>query len=289
MQPLKVLSREGNSVSKPTNSLEIVDFWRAMPLDDPPFVHPVDIPVMRRYAADLLTLPASNFHQFIMSQRFGDHSDHRFHFSLLPIPYQGDLNRADIFILQLNPGFNVNDYHAEWNVPAFRRRVERNIRQELDGTDFPFYSLDPELCWCSGYRWWERKFRDIAAIIAHRKYKGRYLDALRELSQRVAVVELVPYHSIAFKDRRLIRVLPSTAHATNLVHSNLLERATSGEALIIAMRKVAAWGVGETQRPGVVLYPKGLARGSSLSSQSIGGSAILERLGIEPPFERQIA
>jgi hypothetical protein len=79
------------------------------------------------------------------------------------------LNRADIFILQLNPGFNLNNYYAEWNVPAFRRKVERSIRQELDGAEFPFYSLDPELCWYTGYRWWEGKFRDVAKIIAQRK------------------------------------------------------------------------------------------------------------------------
>jgi hypothetical protein len=239
---------------------------------------------MQQHAAELLALPAANFQQFLTSQRFGDYRDHRFHFSLLPIPYLGDLNRADIFILQLNPGFNLNNYYAEWNVPAFRRRVERSIRQELDGAEFPFYSLDPELCWYTGYRWWEGKFREVAKIIAHRKYKGRYLDALRELSQRIAVIELVPYHSIAFKDHRLIRVLPSTAQAKNLVHSNLVKRELSGEVLVIAMRKVAAWGLVGTERDEIILYPKGFARGASLGSRSLGGSAILKRFGIDPPY-----
>jgi hypothetical protein len=214
-----------------------------MPLRKPPFIHPEDLPAIQNHAAELLKVPATKFRQFLASQRFGDLTDHRFHFSLLPIPYLGDLNRADIFILQLNPGFNVNNYYAEWNVPAFRRRVERNVRQELDGVDFPFYSLDPELCWYSGYRWWEGKLRDIAATIANRKYKGRYLDALRELSRRIAVIELVPYHSIAFKEHRLVRVLPSTARARDLVQLNLLKRAPSGRVLVIAMRKVTAWGL----------------------------------------------
>src|SRR6267154_735574 len=161
-----------------------------MPLGKPPFVHPEDLPAMQQHAAELLALPTANFQQFLRSERFGDSSDHRFHFSLLPIPYLGNLNRADIFILQLNPGFNLNNYYAEWNVPAFRRRLERSVRQELDGAEFPFYSLDPELCWYTGYRWWEGKFHEVAKIIAEKKYKGRYLDALRELSRRVAVIEL---------------------------------------------------------------------------------------------------
>jgi len=161
-----------------------------MPLGKPPFIHPEDLPAMQNYAAELVTEPSTNFRQFLVSKRFGDLSDHRFHFSLLPIPYLGDLNRADIFILQLNPGFNLVNYYAEWNVPAFRRRVEHSLREELDGVEFPFYSLDPELCWYSGYRWWEGKHRDIAATIANRKYKGRYLDALRELSQLIAVIRI---------------------------------------------------------------------------------------------------
>ena len=156
-------------MSDSSSLLKIIEFWRALPLGKRPFVHPEDLPAMQLHAAELLALPTANFQQFLTSQRFGDYSDHRFHFSLLPIPYLGDLNRADIFILQLNPGFNLNNCYAEWNVPAFRRRVERSIRQELDGAEFPFYSLDPELCWYTGYRWWEGKIREVAKIIAQRK------------------------------------------------------------------------------------------------------------------------
>jgi hypothetical protein len=142
---------------------------------------------------------------------------------------------------------------------------------------FHFYSLDPELCWYSGYRWWEGKLRDIAATIANRKYKGRYLDALRELSQRIAVIELVPYHSIAFKEHRLVRLLPSTARARDFVQS-----AASRQVLVIAMRKVAAWGLATTKYPGVVRYATAQSRSASLRSTSLGGRAILERFGIEP-------
>jgi hypothetical protein len=253
-----------------------------MPLKKPPFIHPKDLPAMRLHAAELLTEPAANFSQFLVSKRFGDLSDHRFHFSLLPIPYLGDLNRADIFILQLNPGFNLINYYAEWNVPAFRHRVERSVRQELDGVEFPFYSLDPELCWYSGFRWWEGKLRDIAATVASREYNGRYLDALRELSQRIAVIELVPYHSIAFSGHPLVRMLPSTAQAKDLARLDLVKRASSGRVLVIAMRKVAAWGLGATKCPDVVVYATAQSRSAGLGSRSPGGRAILERFGIEP-------
>jgi hypothetical protein len=72
--------------------------------------------------------PSTNFQQFLESQRFGDFSE-RPPISLFvaPIPYLGHLNRADIFLLQLNPGFNLNNYYAEWNVPAFRRQRRPTI------------------------------------------------------------------------------------------------------------------------------------------------------------------
>jgi hypothetical protein len=155
------------------------------------------------------------------------------------------------------------------------------LRQELDGVEFPFYSLDPELCWYSGFRWWEGKLRDIAAIIANRKFKGRYLDALRELSQRIAVIELVPYHSIAFKGRRLVGVLPSTAQARDLARLDLVKRASSGRALVIVMRKVAGWRLDAIKCPDVVVYATAQSRSASLSSQSSGGQAILKRFGIK--------
>lgn len=81
------------------------------------------------------------------------------------MPYVGDLHRADIFLLHLSPGFHFTDYYAEWEVPTFRRRLIRNLRQELDGLEFPFVFLDPEFCWHPGFRWWEEKLRDVATTI----------------------------------------------------------------------------------------------------------------------------
>lgn len=268
-------------MSRASSQLEIVEFWRAMPLKKPPFIHPQDLPVLLQQAPESLKIPPADFSQFIASKRFGHTEDHRFHFSLLPVPYHGDLNRADIFLLQLNPGVNLDNYYAEWNVPAFRRMIERCVRQELDGVQFPFHSLDPELCWHSTFRWWEGKLRDVASIIARRKYKGRYLDALRELSRRIAVIELVPYHSSAFKAHRLLRVLPSSAQAKDVVHSILLKRASSGQVRVVVMRKVAAWGLAGEARRGLIQYPTSQSRSSSLGARSPGGKAILERFGIE--------
>ena len=150
----------------------MVKFWRACPLAGPPFVHPEDIPILGPSASGFLAHRDTHFRQFLAGPRFGDPDDDRFHFSLLPVPYMGDLQRADIFLLLLNPDFNVADYYAEWNVPDFRWRMERNLYQRLKGVKFPFLFLDPELCWHPGYRWWERKLRDVAVDSCQRKISG---------------------------------------------------------------------------------------------------------------------
>jgi hypothetical protein len=264
-------------------TLEIVRFWAECSLEEPPFVHPKDLATIQHYQPEVLGLPPTNFEKFIASRRFGDKADRDFHFSLLPRPYQGDLRRADIFLLQLNPGLNVADYRSEWDWPEFRQTLERQLRQDLAGMEFPFFCLNPKFCWHSGYRWWEGKLRDVAWIIAERKFQGRYLDALRALSQRLVVIELVPYHSVAFKHGGLIRSLESSQQAIHYVQTEIVRRAVTREITLIIARKVKAWGVLRTSIREVVTYPAELARGSSLSARSPGGQAILRRFGIRIP------
>jgi hypothetical protein len=264
-----------------SRNVEIVEFWGGCQLDKPPFVHPDDVPVLKSRFGDLAKDLARSFDDFVASARFGQFGDKNFHFSLYPHPFAGDLSRADIFLLQLNPGMNLADYHVEWNGPAFRSIMTRNIRQNLEGVEFPFWPLDPKLCGTTGFRWWESKLRDVCTIIAQKKYNGRYLEALRELSRRLAVIELVPYHSIAFDSGSLIRELPSAKAAIRFVTNDLLKRVRSGRALIVAVRGIKDWGLSGPNIKGVVAYSGGLTRGSSLSSRTPGGKAILDYLGVD--------
>src|SRR5215470_16746870 len=98
----------------------LVEFWRKCPLDKPPFVHPDDRPALLRYSKSRPDLPTyRRFHTFVKSSQFGNFSDRRLHFSLVPVPYTGDLAGAEIFILQLNPGLTLIDYYGECCVPQF--------------------------------------------------------------------------------------------------------------------------------------------------------------------------
>lgn len=221
-----------------------------------------------------------NFLRFIASERFGAFDDHQFHLSLLPVPYAGDLANADIFVLLLNPGLSFTDYYGEWQVPEFRKRLKANLHQDFRGVEFPFFYLDPKFCWHSGFGWWERKLRDVATIIARTKYKNRYLDALRDLSRRIAAIELVPYHSRSFRDHRLLDQLPSASQARGHVSAKLLRRAAAGRIALVVTRQSAQWGLPRKGGRGLITYVGGQTRGASLSSRTKGGRAILARYGI---------
>ena len=260
--------------------MDIVKFWNRLPVGTPPFVHPEDRPILERNKRTFSDARL-DFDNFVKSDRFGAFQDHRFHLSLLPVPYVGNLIKADIFILLLNPGFDFVDYFAEWRMAKFKKSLEKNLRQDFRKADFPFLYLNPEFCWHGGFTWWERKFRDVATRIAEEKFGGRYLDAIRDLAHRVAAIELIPYHSISFREHGVISMLPSSRHAQDFARNTLVCRANKGNATTIITRQHKEWDMGSSTNKYIVIYTGGLTRGASLGRNTPGGKAILERYGID--------
>jgi hypothetical protein len=258
---------------------DLINFWRRCRLAAPPFAHPDDLSILRQKGAKLIDDEPTNFDTFIAGNRFGDFDDRRLHLSLLPVPYVGDLSRAKIVILLLNPGFSYADYWAETKMPAFRKRLEDNLQQSFKGVEFPFFGLDPQFCFHGGFVWWEKKLRDVTTAIAKKKFKGRYLDALRYLSGKLACVELVPYHSSSFRAHALIDQLPSVKMVQKFVRESLVPDADAGRRTLIVTRQARAWGLPPGTK-NLVIYKGGHTRGASLSPNSPGGKAILQRYDI---------
>lgn len=268
---------------------ELINFWQqCLPLDKPPFVHPKDLQALREsgltHLTDLEDMPI-DFDSFVKGPRFGDFDDHRLRLSLSPVPYVGDLKKADIVILLLNPGFSYSNYWEENKMPGFRKRLVDNLAQKFKGIEFPFFGLDPEFCSSGGFVWWEKKLRDVASEIA-KKNDWKYLDALRDLSKRVACLELVPYHSSSFSSHVLINKLPSVKMVQRFVRESLVPdakigpKARIGKRTLIVTRKEKEWSLPSGKNNDIVIYTGGHTRGASLSSISRGGKAILRRYGI---------
>jgi len=257
----------------------LVDYWRRLPLARSPFAHPDDLAVLS-IKAKHVDMQAVSFGEYVRSQRFGAANDHRLRLSLLPQPYAGDLARADIIFLHLNPGLSHTDYYGEDRVPEFRRRLEATLHQCLDGEEFPFLWLDPALCWHGGCAYWEGKLRGVAQVIAQMQFGGNYLDALRALSNRIALVQLVPYHSSKFVAHQMIDDLESVKVVKEYFREELLPSAQKGEKTVVVLRRSSDWGAPGSSKGELVVYPPTLALGVPLGPATEGGLAILRRFGI---------
>lgn len=184
----------------------------------------------------------------------------------------------------LNPGLQYADYWAEFKVPGFRSTLLRNLHQDFSNTSYPFFYLDPALCWHPGFIWWESKLRDVAkAITKDRRGKRSYREALEFLAQRVACIELFPYHSASFRNHNLLEKLPSVSCAKSFVQKlSELDSSPEGRTIIVT-RQVSQWGLKKKENNNSpILYSAAEARGASLSTTVKGGKAILRQLGLSP-------
>ena len=255
----------GNSKMGCMCSQPLLRFWKELDLATPPFLHKQDT---ERIPANRIQMNVLTNTDYMREYSEGTLSRTAFHPALLPQPYLGDLENADILILLLNPGLHHADYHAEENYPEYRDLLVASILQQKRDHLF----LDPKWAWTSGFSWWEKKLRGVAEIIANERHEGRFGLALEQLSKRIVSIELVPYHSIDFgPDLRLF--------SSDQARSFVAKAATSEERTVIVTRGVERWLLPD--QPNVVKYPASLARGASLSPSSPGGHAILQKFGID--------
>jgi hypothetical protein len=258
---------------------DLISFWQRCPTGKPPFTHPDDLRVLQKKGKTDVDERSMNFDSYLTDQRFGRFDDRRLHSSLLPVPYLGDLANAKIVILLLNPGLSYTDYWGEAKMSTFRRRLVDNLGQSFNGVEFPFLGLDPQFCWWGGFVWWEKKLRDVATIIADKKFYGKYFDALRDLSTKLACVELIPYHSSSFSSHAILEQLPSSKMIRKFVLESLIPDSQAGKRTLIVTRQIKAWKLPK-QNDNIVVYEGGHTRGASLSQNSSGGKAILKSYGI---------
>lgn len=233
----------------------LLKFWNNVDLDRPPYQHKDDAIKDRRIAR---------------KTQFDDRhpiTDCELHLCLLPQPYFGSLDRADIVFLLNNPGLCSQDYLLEQRCQAYRSELISTIRQKRNSHLF----LDPDWAWTSGGTWWQSKVRDTVCDIAGRWFDGDYLAALTDLSRRVASVEINPYHSVKY---RQIGNLASAEAARDFVES------IRGKKRIVVLRGETSWSRGRRSWDGILCSR---TRSVNLGPKSVGGEAILDFYQKPPP------
>jgi hypothetical protein len=258
----------------PSQTTELVTAWCNWEPGSPPYFLDGDDALLSKAASKERIATHSSWEAYIGEPGFGLPGDTRLHLGLVPVPFAGDLGRARVFVLLLNPGLEPDDYFAEYKVPGFRDRLIWNLKQDFSRSEYPFVYLDPSISWHSGYRWWHGKFQGVIADLA-KKWDVGFADARQYFSNILACVELVPYHSVSYNlSDRIREQMRSVRIAREHVHECLRPRAQAGEVLIVVTRHCVKWGLPESSH--VVTYLGSETRAAHLSPNSRGGKRIVE-------------
>lgn len=119
-----------------------------------------------------------------------------------------------------------------------------------------------------------RKLRRLIGELA--RLRSISIDEARALAtNRIAVLQLVAYHSPKFGECGLIDRLPSAQLARRVAHS------ASANKLLVAPRATRHWGFSEGDESSkLVVYPANLGASASLGPESPGGRAMLRALTV---------
>lgn len=248
---------------------DLIGAWKAWEEERPPFVLPED----RLLIQDALDSKAAVVHDWntcTADPSFGDPSERRFHVGLLPMPFVGNLNKASVYVLLLNPGLGPHDYYGEYKVPEYKAAAIANLRQERE----VFMFLDPKFSWHGGFAYWHGK---LASLIQELAGRASFASARAHLARSLACIELIPYHSPSFRDPgRWVRSLPSALIAKQFVQEVVMQRVQAGQAVVVVARKGKIWEL--PKHEGIVVYEGAEARSAHLTPNSRGGRLILDHL-----------
>lgn len=148
--------------------------------------------------------------------------DEGYNFDAFPDPYVGNLDRAAVVFLSLNPGLTDDDIHVTPHKPFFIRESHKNLAHQ---SDLPFLYLMEEMSDTHGYRWWHD--------LLDKSVREEPLD-YATIAERIMIIEYMPYHSKTYHPNKLL--LPSQQYSFSLVRRAI----TMGKQIVI-MRNVREW------------------------------------------------
>ena len=169
--------------------------WQELP-SVPPFVAPIDAELLSR-------------------ARFTS----ELKLDLLPQPWTGNPNSAQVFMLALNPGFSPNDY-IELSNPDYAEQWRLALSFQ---TRTPFYFLDPAFKDTGGYRGWARRLRELIEVVG-----------IEAVGAKVMCIEHFPYKSVRYAPLGV--TLPSQLYSFELVREAIRQRKQ-----VVIMRSERVW------------------------------------------------
>ena len=175
--------------------MDLVPAWRTVDVDSyGPRILECDRKVLKRRRRRELEICYTSW-QDVLLDLSNCKDRKKLHLNRIPVPYVGDVSKASIFILTLNPGHELADYYFEFEDDAYRQALVNNLKQENLDPKFPFFYLNPRFSTTGGYSYWFPKFKEVITRLMV-KCEITFDEAHSKLAKKIAVIQIVPYTSV---------------------------------------------------------------------------------------------
>lgn len=179
---------------------------------------------------------------------------------LLPQPICGNIENAKIIICSLNPGLGDGDEDIEGKSKAFGKGLpylRGDILEQLNqnNPNNNFFWITEKAKGTSGYKYWMGKFNQknkraslIKNICKEYNQKGiakKEEDIITMLSESIATVELIPYHSVkmTYDMQRKLMECPSVKMLKEFMQEEIIPSLGKNNQLLCMMRSFESWGI----------------------------------------------
>ena len=150
MKSTSVITAFKSSGTIPRSMPSLMEAWRPQQLTKSPFVLDADRETL---ASGVHTVQYSTLDDYTSSPEFANSNDTTLHLGLVPMPFVGDLQSADVFLVLLNPGLGPLDYYGEQNEPGYREALLANLVSDRNALRDGFMFLNPKFAWTGGFRY----------------------------------------------------------------------------------------------------------------------------------------
>ena len=146
--------------------------------------------------------------------------EYQIRLEVLPQPYAGNIKTAQVYVLNLNPGFEEKDIYWQNNLKSFKLA---NFNSLHGNCKEGFYFLDSRFKQTGAYRWWGQILKQVIKVWGEKR-------VIKELM----CVEFFPYHSLKYK--QMEKNIFSQGYSFYLV-----KQAIKTKKSIIIMRREDLW------------------------------------------------
>ena len=171
--------------------------------------------------------------------------------NVYPQHFVGDIDKAKIIILSLNPGYNTEYYDA------YKKRINKNgtkyeqiIKENLEMKRPSFHAF--ELANESDLGYWGNKMKCWVED-NDKKDNKKIVESLKKITEDIALAEFFPYHSMSYNDmydklgegtspnsnRKIKDYLPTQKFLFEKIKKRIDDK--NDEVIIILTRSFAKW------------------------------------------------